>query len=73
MPNYAAPLNGKDTRFQPQGQPLEAIAPKPTNTKHYLRVWVILKRIPTPAAYVRDAVLAKMIEDGLLPRLEDPS
>ena len=55
-----------DTRFQPQGKPLEEIADKPTNTKHYQRVYLVLQGMDAPAAYIRDAVRAKMIEDGLI-------
>ena len=54
------------TQFKPQGKPDEPLAKTPTNTKHYQRVWKVLQRMDAPAAYIRDAVRAKMIEDGLI-------
>lgn len=65
MPNPNPNQSGL-RNFRPQGKPKEAIAPKPSNTKHYLRVWEVLQTLPEPAAYIRDAVLEKMIRDGLL-------
>ena len=66
MPNYNANANGIDTRFRAQGNPVEPLADKPTNTKHYQRVYLVLQGMDAPAAYIRDAVLEKMIRDGLL-------
>jgi hypothetical protein len=66
MPNYNASASGVASRFTAQGNPAEPLAPKPTSTKHYQRVWEVLQRLPRPAAYIREAVRRCMVQDGLL-------